>query len=1196
MEISVRSQCSHCGARIRIRDSLIGKSVRCPSCQRNFTVNSVQSATEASLERLGEAAETATAGDTPSDSESNSKSRSGSLSRSVSKAERQADPILGALGRFQLQTVLGQGGFGRVYRAYDPQLDRLIALKVPTLSGDEASRVKRFRAEARSAARLRHPNIVPTFDSGQIGDQFYIASQFINGRPLSAILKDDLIRPDQAVRWTIAIARALAYAHGMGIVHRDVKPHNVMLDERNEPQLMDFGLAKRVNEDSEMTTEGSVLGTPAYMAPEQARGELSKIGPHSDQYAVGAVLYELLSGKKPFDGPPHSVIAQVLHQDPPPLRSLKPHLPADLEAICQRAMQKESERRYAGCEELADDLERFLRGEATLARPVTPVERLRRWTRRNPKLAAAFGAAAAALLLAAGLGIAFAVYQSQAAANLRTEQDKTLAALEQANTEKQRAETSQKLAEEQALKLRATVARSSFQSGVHEFNLGDAPGAYTSLIRAFAMIEPESPLRDGYLRVLVDRTMRGGLQLTPPLRQSDTIGALAFTPDGRRCVTGSYGKNAQLWDATTGAPIGKSIDHDGPVRSVFVTPDGTRIITGSQDGAFRIWDAATATPITDFVRPPQGLTCLTMSPDGTRLLTGSNDGARLWDASNGQPIGDLIQHGTTVLCAAFSADGSQFATGTRASRLRVFDSATRNQIGEGIVHPQPVIQVAFHPDGSKIVTACGDFQLRLWDAKTGAQIGPAMTHESNITCVSFNHEGTRLLSGSYDSSARLWSSATQHRIGEPMKHNGYVLSAEFSPDGSRIVTGSMDHTVRLWDGNTAAPAGPPMTHDAVVQSVIFSPDGSRVLSGGRDDTARIWGVGLLDAEYTILRRNHPVISVAADSEGRRLLIDSDAGYSLLTGDPNSGRYSTVPLPGSVHGRSAAFSPDPNVYATGGYNHVIQLWNGADRTIRRTMSQNNWIYTLDFDSTGKRLVSGSSDTSARIWNVESGQPVGSAMQHLGAVRGVAYSRDDSRIATGSNDATARLWNSETGEPASPPLVHQSTVACVAFSPNGRWLLTGSDDGTARLWDSHTGDSIGEPFRPGRTVLCVDFSPDSRRVALGGPEGLRFYDVASRAAIDVPLTHGHSIMALHFVDQGRKILSGGMDGTIRIWNVPDLNPDQIPAADLTDAIRLWTGFDWDADGNVRPLKPPELEAIHNRLEARDPFVQYQKSRLQ
>ncbi|OAI57916.1 hypothetical protein AYO47_00040 [Planctomyces sp. SCGC AG-212-M04] len=1188
MEISVRGQCSHCGSRVKVRDSLIGKSVRCPSCKRDFTVTSIQSASEASLDRLGEASDAAGAQAVSDNSESPGDSRSNSASRIVAKTERLADPSLGSMGRFQLQAILGQGGFGRVYRAYDPQLDRTVALKVPKFAGEDGSQAKRFRMEARAAARLRHPNIVPTFESGQVGSQFYIASQFIDGRPLSAIVKAETIAPDQAVQWTIAIARALAYAHEMGIVHRDIKPHNVMIDERNEPQLMDFGLAKRVNEDSEMTTEGAVLGTPAYMAPEQARGEISRIGPNSDQYAAGAVLYELLSGRKPFEGPPHSVIAQVLKDEPLPLRSHKPELARDLEAICQRAMHKEPECRYASCAAFAEDLERFLRGDSTLARPVTQVERLRRWTRRNPGLAAAMSAAAVALLLAAGLGVSFALYQSHAAGVLRAEQGKTLAALDQSNVEKKRAEASQKLAEEHALQLRATVARSSFQAGLHEFNLGDARSGLASLIRAFAMIEPDSPMRAGYLRVLVDRTMRGGLQLAPPLRHRGTITCVAFTPDGRRCVTGCIGKYAQLWDSVTGLPVGEPMRHKQHVRSVFVTPDGKRIITGSVEGAFRIWDANNAAALIEPVSFPGGLADMALSSDGTRLLTCSSDAARLWDAATGISVGTPLKHDTAVRCGAFSPDGSRIATGSSDSKLRLWNPATGDLVGAPMSHPQSVSLVAYHPDGSKLVTACEDFRLRLWDANTGTMIGSPMEHEANITGVSFNRTGASILSGSYDSTARQWSTETQTQIGPVMKSNGYVLGAQYSVDGSMIATASMDHTVRLYS-SSSTPMGDVFRHEGVAQTVSFSPDGSRLVSGSRDETARVWSLTALRPLHEPVKREDAIIFAEADKSGGRVLFNHPkVGMVLMTGDPATGNYERKTLIGSVAGRAAAFSRDGSMFATGSYDNAIKIWDAENRKIRLTVHQHGWIYDLAFNSTGRLLLSGSADYGARIWNTDTGQPVGTPLKHKAAIRSVAFSPDDARVATACNDATAQIWDAETGQPVGPPLSHLSAVHAVNFSPNGDLLLTGSDDGTARLWNGRSGTTFGEAIRPGRSINCAAFSPDGKRVVMGCTDGVYLADVASQTLIGSVLTHGRPVMAVNFIDDGRMLLTGGMDGCIKIWRVPDLNLASFKQDQLDTSLKYWTGFEWDSEGTVHALNPKQLEEIRTRLSGRDPLV--------
>jgi serine/threonine protein kinase/WD40 repeat protein len=389
----LKSRCSHCSATVKVNQSHVGKRVRCPACKESFEVASVEVAGAALLDKVPLATATIVA------SKGNTIELCSSAQKNVSSDGTA--PQLGRLGRFELKEILGQGAFGRVYRAYDPQLDRQIALKVPIFGPDEKHKIQRFLAEARSAGRLRHPNIVPTYESGQADGQYYIAAQFVAGEPLSHRVKDNRSEFRQAAEWVRQLAEALAYAHSEGIVHRDIKPDNIMLDEKSIPQIMDFGLAKRANEDSAMTTDGSIVGTPAYMPPEQARGDLSNTGPHSDQYSLGVVFYELLTGRRPFEGPPYAVIAAVITTEPPSPRSLRQEVPKDLEAICQWAMAKEVHRRYeGGCRGMAEDLARWLRGEVTFARPITLPERFSRWCRRNPTIAGLSTSVALITLLA----------------------------------------------------------------------------------------------------------------------------------------------------------------------------------------------------------------------------------------------------------------------------------------------------------------------------------------------------------------------------------------------------------------------------------------------------------------------------------------------------------------------------------------------------------------------------------------------------------------------------------------------------------------------------------------------------------------------------------------------------------------------------------------------------------------------------
>jgi tRNA A-37 threonylcarbamoyl transferase component Bud32 len=437
MPIEVRCTNPNCNKRHQVPSASAGKSVRCRACGETFIAAEAPTLIDPRTAYADEVLEPAW-----------------STAPSASPAPvlpSHATLTSARVGRFVIRGKLGAGAFGTVYRAYDPQLDREVALKVPNPGVmADAKRAERFLREAKAAANLRHPHIVPVFDTGKDGDTFYIASAFIAGQPLSDTIEEHGTDFARAARIVRELAEALAYAHGQGIVHRDVKPQNVMVDRHDRVHLMDFGLAARHDEESRLTADGTVLGTAAYMAPEQAAGQKGEAQPSFDQYAVGVVLYELLTGTVPFKGPVPVVIHSHLHAEPAPPRTLRPEVPRDLETICLRALSKRPEDRYPNCQELADDLRRWLEGEPVTARRMGVAERVARWVRKEPKLAAA--GALIALLVCAAVGLLVvsaerARQNAQTQDRLRREADTAAA---QAEKDAAAARTAEKRAEESA--------------------------------------------------------------------------------------------------------------------------------------------------------------------------------------------------------------------------------------------------------------------------------------------------------------------------------------------------------------------------------------------------------------------------------------------------------------------------------------------------------------------------------------------------------------------------------------------------------------------------------------------------------------------------------------------------------------------------------------------------------------------------
>jgi WD40 repeat protein/tetratricopeptide (TPR) repeat protein len=1081
-------------------------------------------------------------------------------------------------GDYELLRELGRGGMGIVFRARQISLNRPVALKM--LKSDALAtedELRRFQNEAEAVALLDHPHIVPIFEVGEHEGHRYFSMKLIGGSSLDRKLDGYSSDPRAAARLVAAVAEAVHHAHQRGILHRDLKPANILLDDRGQPHVTDFGLAKRVEGDSELTQSGAILGTPAYMSPEQTWGRRGAVTTASDVYGLGAVLYALLAGRAPFGGDTViDTIRKVRERAPEPVSKHNHRAPGDLEVICLKCLEKDPERRYASAQALADDLRRYLAGEPITARRITSFERAWLWCRRNPRLAAAMGSTAAAVVAVAVIATVAAVAQTRARNRIKGLADDLQSSLNR----------SERLAGDLKTSLTESyrrLARLDFERAQNAFEKEQIGPRLLRLVQSWrSAIAAGDP---GWQHAARASLSAWRPQLAEPrivLHHEGLVTSIAFSPDGKAVLTGSYDNTARLWDAATGRAIGAPMRHQSRIYIVAFSPDGRAVLTGSGDDTARLWDATTGRPLTRPLRHDGMVVCAAFSPDGKTVLTGSRDQtARLWDAASGQPVGSPMRHQRLVTAVAFRPDGRSILSGSEDHTARLWDAATGRPIRPPMPHPHCVVHVAFSPDGRSALTGCQDGAARLWDAATGRPIASSMRHNGAVIRVAFSPDGRSILTASHDHTARLWDATTGQPISPPMPHPGEVLRVAFSPDGRSVLTGCLDGAARLWDATTGQPLGLPMPHQAELQAVAFSPDGKTVLTGSSDGTARLWDVAFEQPAGLPLQHHAAVVAVVFSPDGRSVLTGS-ADYTARLWDAATGRPIGSPMRHQNYVWAAAFSPDGRSVLTGSADNTARLWDAASgQPISPPLQHRGGVPVAAFSPDGRSVLTASADHTARLWDAATGRPIGSPMRHQNHVLAVAFSPDGRSVLTASDDNTARLWDATSGQSIASPMRHNGQVICAAFSPDGRSVLTGSSDHTARLWDATTGRPLGPALRHGFALWSAAFSPDGKTVLTGSYDGTaRLWDAATGRPLGPPLRHGAWVRKVVFSPDGRSVLTGCIDRTARLWDLPEL-PDE------PERVSAWvtraTALELDGSDEVVLLGQDALDKSRERLES-------------
>jgi WD40 repeat protein/tRNA A-37 threonylcarbamoyl transferase component Bud32 len=1061
---------------------------------------------------------------------------------------------------YEILSELGRGGMGIVYKARQVQLNRIVALKMIRDAAHASQEERtRFLIEAEMVARLTHPHIVQIHEVGEHDGQPFLALEYVEGGSLAQKLDGRPWQARQAAELLGQLAAAVQHAHERGVLHRDLKPANVLMSASGDPRITDFGLARAVQQGDGLTATGTVLGTPAYMAPEQAQPVGCRAGTAADVYSLGAILYELLAGRPPFTGTfPFEILLRVTTQEPPSLSGGLAPVPRDLATICMRCLEKEPGKRYASAAALAEDLRRFLEGEPILARRVGAAERAVKWARRRPAVAGLL----AAVVLVAGAGLGLVLWQwHRAEVNAGNER---LARLE----------------------IEHLTAGMLLDQGQGLCEKGEVGRGLLSFARALELAGRNE-------QADLERVARLELALWQEqfFRQRTTFAHAGYVwdavlaPDGRSVLTaGTRDRTARLRDARTGKDLVAPLRHDLPVWAVAFSPDGRFLASGGHDGVrgeVRFWKSSGAV-IGQPLRFEDGVQAVVFSSDSAQCLIVGHKQARLWEAGTARAAGPAWEHGGATLCAgALSGEGRRALTGGDDRTARLWDTKTGRLVAT-LRHRGPITTVAFSPDSKLALSGSVDGTARLWDASSGAARGE-LRHRGAVKGVAFRRDSQVVATASDvvelapeqpappgrmqlrrgGGEARVWSVATGQMVLAPLLHPQPVWSIALSPSGQRLLTGCEDGLARLYEMTTGTLVGKPLTCAGTVRNVSFSRDGRQALSAcaGNEELsfAYLWEVP------------------AEGEQGRRLFAAGDNincitfrgdGKALLAGSRDKNAYlvdatgGTLLVPALPHGESVevvVFAPDGQTFLTADKKGAVRLWSAATGRRLREYRHEERIWLLAFHPDGRTFAS-ADRTTLRVWDV-AGQLRGRARTFAGTILAVFFHEGKATALVG-RDQKVQVWAVDGEEPLGSWSADPMTRAAV-LAADGQLDLSSSHSTHVQLREGLTGRALSRPLMQDRVILCGAVRPGGGVVATSSWfEALRLWDQATGRPLGRTLFWDKVVLKMAFHPDGRVLATA--DTTVRLWQLPP--PVEGAPEEVRRQIERLTGLEILADGTI------------------------------
>jgi len=1095
--------------------------------------------------------------------------------RRVSKADvRPEEP---GENDFVLVKLLGEGSMGMVFSARQESLDREIAVKMiqPKVAEHPDAR-DNFFAEALVIGDLEHPNMVPIHDFGGTpeGTLFY-AMKHVRGTSWDKVIPDKSLEENLAI--LMSVCDAVAFAHDKGVIHRDLKPENVMLGDYGEVLLMDWGLAVSVGSEKAepLTPESGLAGTPAYMAPEMAACELKQIGPPSDVYLLGGILYEIVTGLRPHTGEDvyaciHAAMENVIQQT---------DKKGELVEIALKAMATEPKDRYGSAKDFQQAVREYQAHAASLKLSSAANERLTRlkevgekqlyrecteiiaayqqaielWSENQPAILGLRKARETLVEAALERGD-LALAQSELAA--MEEERKTLAlGQELLESPKDLAERVNAAITEAARKEKIARVSRWFAVGAGMLMLivsvlaylitkGERDRAVGAEKKALAAQEEETRQRQKAVEALRET------------EQQNYFNVIAL--GDAKIADAQIGQaEALLWDTPRelrGWEWGRLMrachqelltlrGHLESVTSVALSRDGQWLATGSQDNTAKVWDVESGEEVITLKGHSSHVYCVAFSPDARYVATGSSDRtAKVWERESGQEIRTLEGHSSGVTAVAFSPDGKQLVTGSADNAAKIWDAETGEEILTMKGHLRSVNSAVFSHDGKQVATASDDNTVRIWNAESGEQALTLKGHSAFVRSVTFSPDGERVATGSWDNTAKVWDAKAGLEIVTLRGHSKYVMSVAFSPDGRSVATGSYDNTARIWDAESGQEKLSLNGHSSFVSSVAFSPDGACLVTGSYDKTAKLWDAGGAPEGLTLRGHTRSLGCLAFSADGRRVATGSSDG-TVKVWDAESGQESLTLAGHAGDVLFVAFSNDALRIVTGGGDDRVRVWDaesGEELWTAPGRSSSVGSVTVSEDAT--LVVTGSHDGTARIWNAD---PDAERIEvrftlrgHSRSVSSVALSRDGERVVTGSYDMTAKIWNAKTGQELVTLKGHSRSLSSVGFSHDGKRVVTGSSDGTAKIWDAGSSREVLTLQGHFGAVNSAVFSPDGKRVLTGSSdETAKVWDAEGGREILTLKGHSGYVNCAAFSPDGKRVATGSQSGVAKIWEAFD-----------------------------------------------------------